>query len=198
MTVDVIAQHKSEYVAPREPALVVVGPGRYLTVSGTGDPSGSAFREAVGGLYACAYTIKFAKKKAKRRDFKVAMLEALWWAAGGARAALQPRDTWQWKLLLRVPPTVSSADLAAAIATLREKGRTVPAVRLETVAEGRAIQALHVGPYADEPATLEKMGAFARDHHLRFRGAHHEIYLSDPSRVPPERLRTILRHPVTG
>ena len=197
MSIDVIAQHKDEYVAPREPALVTVGPGRYLTISGTGDPSGDDFRDAVGGLYACAYTIKFAKK-AKRRDFKVAMLEALWWAAGGARAALQPRSTWQWKLLLRVPPTVSPADVAAAIATLREKGRPAPAVRLETIAEGRAVQALHVGPYADEPATLEKMGAFARDHHLRFRGAHHEIYLSDPRRVAPSRLRTILRHPVTG
>ena len=199
MTVDdQVAQHSDEYAMPRTPALVTVCAGQYLSATGAGAPGGAEFQAKLGALYGYAYTIKFAKKQAGTDSFKVAPLEALWWVAGGGQAFTAPKRSWRWKLLLRVPPSVHPADLRAARAALRAKGRPATGVRLETIAEGSSIQMLHVGAYGDEPGTIARMGAFAHEHHLRFRGRHHEIYLSDPRRVAPARLRTILRHPVAA
>ncbi len=193
---DVYKAHRDEYVAPKAPTLVRVGAGRYLTIAGKGDPNGAEFRRKVGALYGSAYTIKFARKKTGR-DFKVGLLEGLWWATGGGRMALtSPKRTWRWKLLMRVPDFVTPKDLRRALTELRAKNRPVAPVRLEPLREGRSVQVLHVGPYGDEPKTLARMDEFARAHGLRFRGRHHEIYLSDPRRVPASRVRTILRHPV--
>ncbi|HSW95054.1 MAG TPA: GyrI-like domain-containing protein [Patescibacteria group bacterium] len=97
-----------------------------------------------------------------------------------------------------MPSSVRPSDVRAARAALRAKGRPSTGVRLETIAEGSSVQMLHVGAYGDEPRTIARMDAFAHAHRLRLRGRHHEIYLSDPRRVPPARLRTILRHPVTA
>lgn len=196
--IDVFKQHKDEYAMPKEPALVNVGAGRYLTVSGKGSPSGKEFREKVGALYGSAYTVKFAAKKERGRDFKVGMLEGLWWAGGNGKNALQmPKKTWRWKLLIRVPDFVTASALAKAAKALREKKKPAGPVKLETIREGKSVQTLHVGSYASEPKTIAKMDAFAKAKRLRFRGKHHEIYLSDPRRVAASRLRTILRHPVT-
>jgi len=109
-----------------------------------------------------------------------------------------PRKEWKWKLLVRVPDFVSEQDLAGALADLHAKRKSGPIdeVHLETLHEGPGVQMLHVGPYADETRTLDQMEAFAEAQGLRFHGAHHEIYLSDPRRVAPERMKTILRHPV--
>jgi hypothetical protein len=108
-------------------------------------------------------------------------------------------DTLRWKLLIRVPGFVREKDLSVATAALAARGRGAsPRVRLERIEEGRCVQALHVGPYATEPTTLERMTAFAHGEGLALRGRHHEIYLSDPRRVEPARLRTILRARVKG
>jgi hypothetical protein len=133
--------------------------------------------------------------KAQGRDFKVAPLEGLWEGAYGPGA---DQETWSWKLLLRVPRFVQQPDLRRAREALlaKGKGEGVEAVRLEDLEEGRCIQVLHRGPYADEPATVDKMKDFARSHGLSPRGRHHEIYLSDPSRTAPARLKTVLRQPV--
>ncbi len=195
MKVDVYHEHRDEYVTPKQPALVRVGAGRYLTISGKGDPNGKEFENKLGSLYATAYTLKFAMKK-KGHDFKVGMLEGLWTAIGGKVAQALPTKTWRWKLVVRVPGFVTPAALAATLREMRERKGPVPPVKLETIREGKAVQMLHVGPYAEETRTIAKMRAFAKDHGLRFRGAHHEIYLSDPRRVAASRLRTILRHPV--
>lgn len=195
---DLFREHKDEYSLTQEPHLVDVGPGTYLTVTGRGEPGGEEFQKKLGALYGTAYTIKFDNKLRHGRDFKVGMLEGLWWTkAGGENFLEAPRTAWRWKLLLRVPSYVTARAVTAALKTLKQKGKRVAAVKRETIREGRALQALHVGAYADEPRTLERMDAFAREHRLRFRGKHHEIYLSDPRRVPPSRMRTILRHPVT-
>jgi hypothetical protein len=110
----------------------------------------------------------------------------------------QPPDTWNWKLLMRVPEFIKAADVKAAIRTLEKKGKAPGAaeVYLEKLNEGTCVQMLHVGPYATEEETIAQMMAFANEQGLAFHGLHHEIYLSDPRRVPPQRLRTILRHPV--
>ena len=195
-TLDLFTQHKDEYAMPKEPALVTVRPGRYLTVSGVGAPGSQEFQAKLGALYGHAYTIKFARKNAGADDFKVGVLEGLWWVPGGATWLSAPKRSWRWKLLIRVPEFVQDDDVRAARAALRAKGRPATGVKLETIAEGPSVQVLHVGSYGNERRTIARMDAFAHDRRLRFRGRHHEIYLSDPRRVPAARLRTILRHPV--
>ena len=196
MKLDLYRRYKSEYVAPKNPALVRVGPARYLSVSGRGDPNGPGFGAAVGALYAMAFTIKMAKKAAKK-DYAVAKLEGLWW--GGRRGALlidAPRRTSRWKVLIRVPTFVTAADLARARRELLRRGKPGGTVRLEALREGRVVQLLHVGPYDQEHESLGRMEEFAHARRLRLAGRHHEIYLSDPRRVAPAKLRTILRRPV--
>jgi hypothetical protein len=196
MKLDLNRRHKGEYVAPRNPALVRVGPARYLSVSGRGDPNGPGFGAAVGALYGVAFTIKMAKKAAKK-DYVVTKLEGLWW--GGKRGRLlidAPRRTWRWKVLIRVPTFVTAPDLVRAKRELVRRGKSGGTVRLESLREGRVVQLLHVGPYDREHESLGRMEEFARARGVRLTGRHHEIYLSDPRRVAPARLRTILRRPV--
>ena len=154
----------------------------------------------VGAMYGSAFTVKMTSKFAGR-DYKVNQLEGLWWVAGageGRNFLHVPRDQWCWTLLIRTPDFITSADLDAARAALLAKGKgpETQEVRLEPLAEGLCVQMLHVGPYQDESRTIEALEAFAAEQGLVFHGRHHEVYLSDPRRVPPERLRTILRHPV--
>jgi hypothetical protein len=194
--VDLFREHRDEYAMPTSPALIRTGPGRYLAVAGTGGPQGAEFQRKVGALYGCAYTIKFAQKKTGK-DFKVGVLEGLWWTErGGTDWLASPKSEWRWKLLIRVPEFVGARDLHAALKVLRAKRGEVEEVKLETIREGRVVQMLHVGAYADEPRSVAAMDEFVRAKGMRYRGAHHEIYLSDPRRVAPSRLRTILRHPV--
>jgi len=195
---DLYKLHAAEYVIPRTPRLVETKPAKYLVIAGSGDPNGPAFGEKVGALYAVAFTVKMARKKAGR-DYKVAGLEGLWWGVGRAKWMIaQTRDQWRWKLLIRAPDFITVKDVAAAAKALltRGKGKAVAQVKLETVREGCCVQMLHIGPYADESPTMDAMLGFAKANGLRFTGRHHEIYLSDPRRVRPEKLRTILRHPV--
>jgi hypothetical protein len=194
--VDVFARHRDEYSATRLPQIVTTGPGRYLSIQGRGEPGGVPFREQVGALHGMAWTLKTAMK-ARGMDFKIPPLEGLWWPAGGG-ARDGTGGEWSWKLLMRVPNFVKRRDLDPAAKALEAKGRAggVREVRIEELREGRCIQALHVGSYATEPETLDRMRRAAADLGLAFHGRHHEIYLSDPRRVAPERLRTILRMPV--
>ena len=196
---DLFKKHKAEYVAPKKPVLVKLGPAKYLSVEGRGEPSGVAFQVAIGALYAVAFTIKMTRKFAGKGDYKVAWLEGLWWGPNKAApfAVKSPAD-WRWKLLIRTPTFVAVRDLARAQQALLAKGKApeVRKVKLETIREGKCVQMLHVGPYEREAPTLEAMHDFAHAEGLEFRGVHHEIYLSDPRRVPPAKLRTILRHSV--
>jgi len=197
-TPDLEAANRSSLAATREPAVLDVPPGRFLVAEGTGDPSGEAFHAAIGAIYGVAWTVKMTgKREDARRDFKVGALEGLWWGGAPGDSAAK-RRRWRWKLLIRVPGFVTTADVRRARAALAAKGRAAGDVGLERFAEGRAVQVLHVGPYADEPETLARLEAFAREQGLAFDGAHHEIYLSDPTRTAPAKLRTILRHAVRG
>lgn len=187
---------KAEYVTPRTPAVVTTTPARYLTIGGRGSPKGVSFQTALDALYGVAFTIKMAKKLAGR-DYAVAKLEGLWWGGERGKLIIDSRpSTWRWKLMIRVPDFIAPADLHRARRGLAERGRKVEAVRLERLREGRVVQLLHVGPYDREHGSIGEMREFARTHGLRFHGRHHEIYLSDPRRVAPSKLRTILRQPV--
>jgi hypothetical protein len=192
---DLYATHKHEYIAPRTPVLLTVKPAVYLAIDGQGDPGGARFTAAIGALYAVAFTIKMTRKFAGKRDYAVAKLEAQWFMEGESKV---PRKAWRWKLLIRTPPFIKARDLEQAVATLLGKGKSpeVREVRVETICEGRCVQMLHVGPYEREGETIAIMRTFAETKGVGVVGPHHEIYLSDPRRVAPARLRTILREPV--
>ncbi|MBI1853831.1 MAG: GyrI-like domain-containing protein [Planctomycetes bacterium] len=195
---DLYKAHKADYAATRKPAIVDVGKATYLAIAGKGEPGGAAFNASVGALYAVAFTIKMAKKHAGR-DYAVSKLEGLWWTSSGKHDfSREPKSTWRWKLLIRTPAFVTKADVRDAQVALMKKGKgsEVEDVALEAIDEGRCVQVLHVGPYDAEAPTIEGMKAFGAANGLAPRGLHHEIYLSDPRRVPPTKLKTILRMPV--
>ncbi len=197
---NLVKAHKAEYVTPLTPTLVHVGPALYLAVDGEGNPNGPGFEEAVGALYGVAYTIKMRKKR-EGTEYAVAPLEGLWWAADLTKVVPgKPDPSWRWTALIRTPDFIADEDLELAQAELEWKKKGGPAlrcVRLERLEEGDCVQMLHVGPYATEPATGSAMHGFAAAQGRTLRGRHHEIYMSDPRRTPPERLKTILRQPVS-
>jgi hypothetical protein len=197
-TLDLYAAHRDEYAAPTTPVIVDVGPARYLGITGRGEPGGQAFTEAVGALYNVAFTLKMARKFAGT-VYTVSKLEALWWGSGPDDDFMfQPRDQWNWQLLIRTPDFVTTTELGDAISTLVGRGKParVRDVALVTIEEGSCVQMLHVGPYTEEWRSLESMHALAEREGREVHGRHHEIYLSDPRRVAPAKLRTILRLPV--
>jgi hypothetical protein len=194
---DLYKLHHGEYVSPRKPALVDVKPAKYLAIGGRGAPGGPDFQAKLQALYNVAFTIKMARKSAGR-DYAVCKLEGLWWGSAKKADGMAPA-AWNWKLLIRTPDFISKQDLELATQKLKSKGKpaTVGDVKLESIEEGRCVQMLHVGPYDREAGTIQQMEQFAESRGLSFRGLHHEIYLSDPRRVTPDRLKTILRHPVS-
>jgi hypothetical protein len=196
--IDLYKVHEADYAAPRAPALVTVGKAKYLAIAGQGAPGSETFSAAIGALYGVAYTAKMTRKFSGGQDYVVCKLEAQWWGEDGPDFSAAPPEAWRWKLMIRTPDFVTRKDLAQAINTLLKRGKEteVERVALESVAEGRCVQMLHVGPYEKEPETIDAMKAFAASRGLQFRGLHHEIYLSDPRRVAPAKLKTILRMPV--
>lgn len=194
--IDLYKQHAAEYVTPKAPVLLAIKPASYLAISGQGAPGGERFKAAVGALYNVAFTIKMARKFAGQQDYAVSKLEGLWFLDPADPPAA--RDTWRWKLMIRTPAFVSRRERDRAIATLLAKGKPpdVGDVTLERIAEGRCVQMLHIGPYDGEAESIALMRAHAAAQGLALGEPHHEIYLSDPRRVPAARLRTILREPV--
>jgi hypothetical protein len=194
---DLYATFAAEYVAKKEPVLVDVGPAQYLAIDGRGKPGSPVFQAKIGALYNVAFTTKMARKFAGR-DYAVSKLEGLWWGSGTASFLDEPASTWNWTLLIRTPAFITVDEVNAAVQRLLDKGKAadVGDVRLETLAEGLCVQMLHVGPYDNEPESLARMHAFGKSERLTFHKRHHEMYLSDPRRVEPASLRTILRLPV--
>jgi hypothetical protein len=201
---DLVKQLKPLYApSAKHPAIVEVPGLSYLMVDGRGDPAtAEAYQDAVEALYGSAYKLKFALRKVDpERDFKVAPLEGQWWAdvEQPNRDELQAdRDAWNWTMMIAVPDGVTAAEVAAAVEAAARR-RPLPAagrLRLERFDEGLAAQIMHIGPYADEAPTIERLHAFAAEQGYELRGRHHEIYLGDPRRTAPERLKTVLRHPV--
>lgn len=189
------------YTAKRDtPQVVDVPDLRYLMIDGHGDPNTPAYGAAVSALYPVAYTLKFAGRNDLGRDHVVMPLEGLWWAEDmDTFTAARDKTRWDWTLLIMVPDWITAEMFGAAVERVRSKQRPerLADVRLETLSEGRCVQALHIGAYDDEAALLRHMHEeFIPAQGLRMVGRHHEIYLSDPRRVEPGRRRTILRQPV--
>lgn len=196
-----------QFYAPKtEPALVDLPPMRFLMIDGQGDPNeeNGAYQKAVGLLYGLAYTLKMAGKGSDRPqgyfDYSVAPLEGLWHMANGMQGVdLANKGGFAWTAMIRQPEFVTDAVFAWAKAeVLRKKKLDASAVTLGTYAEGLCVQCLHIGPYSAEPATVAHMEAFLRAQRLTPDYAHrrhHELYLQDPKRTAPEKLKTILRIP---
>lgn len=162
--------------------------------------SSPAFSEAMMGLYGAAYTLKFMSKLRKENpiDYGVMGLEGLWWVEDGQFNISKP-DNWHWRVMILQPEHINAEMFQEALGQLRKKKGDQPVfdrLRLERFREGLCVQVMHIGPYAAEPATVARMEAFAAEKGYRLCGMHHEIYLGDPMRTAPEKLKTVLRHPV--
>ncbi|MGE0373253.1 MAG: GyrI-like domain-containing protein [Gammaproteobacteria bacterium] len=172
---------------------------RYVMVDGQGDPNTApAYKCAIEWLYLVSYAMKFAARRELGKDYVVPPLEGLWWAENPADFVARRKDRWHWVMMIMVPDFVGQDIYAAVLAKTGAKlGEPPDTLRLETLTEGLSLQTLHIGSYDDEGAIL----AYLHDElmpteKLVFNGRHHEIYLSDPRRTAPGKLKTILRQPV--
>jgi hypothetical protein len=211
MTTTIAAQEKLDlaklrpeaFRAGTEPVLVTMEPAYYLVLRGRGDPNDpqGCFQKAIAALYSVAFPLKM-RYKAMALDYKMPPLEALWWEYG--TFGDQRRDIaslgpdWCWKAMLMVPDYVQPEVFEAVKAEqLRKKGlEAIGKVEFELVEEGLCVQAMHDGPYAEEPRTIKAMRRLMEKAGLRACGQHHEVYFSDPHRTAPQKLRTLLRQPV--
>jgi hypothetical protein len=196
--IDLKREQKPLFQARKTPGWVDVPSLNYLTIEGTGAPAGPAFAEAIPAIYSAAYTLKFGLKKSGELDYPVMPLQAFWWMAGNGGALDQKRpDDWRWKLMILTPDDVTPEMLERAVTQAAEKkpelAGVLGRVRLERFEEGPCAQVLHVGPYAAEQPTIDALHQFITAAGRKPAGRHHEIYLSDPNRTAPERLKTIIR-----
>ena len=207
MAFDFKKEYKELYAPKKGPGIIEVPPITYVAVRGSGDPNeeDGAYQQAIAVLYAISYTIKMSKKGVRQIDgyvdFVVPPLEGFWWQEGIEGADYAHKETFNWTAVIRLPDFVTCEvfDWAVQEATKKKKIDCSIAEYLQ-VDEGLCVQCLHVGSYDDEPATVEAMDAFAREQgyviDLSQDRRHHEIYLSDARKVAPEKLKTIIRHPI--
>jgi len=175
---------------------------QYLMIDGHGDPNSSAeFQQAIEALYPIAYKIKFASKQTLGKDYVVMPLEGLWWAEDMSTfTSARDKSQWDFTLMIMQPDWITKEMFDAAVKKVSEKNppANLSNVRFETLEEGKCVQTLHVGSFDDEAAILQQMhDEFVPQHGLKLAKKHHEIYLSDFRKVTPDKLRTILRQPVT-
>ena len=170
---------------------------KHIVVDGAGAPGGEAFQQAMGVIYNLVYATKFRAKKSLKKDYDVMAPEGLWWMKGKTFDSTRP-DRWLWSLRIVVPDFVNEKLFSETVEEVRRKKNPpgLEKARLEAFEEGLCLQIMHVGPYSAETESIAKMDAFAKDHGYKMVGKHHEIYLGDPRRAAPSKLRTILRHPV--
>jgi len=194
---DLKKEYKTYYKAKTIPEVVEFGEIPFLTIEGKGEPGGKEFTSKVEALYSLAYGVKNLCKK-QGKDFVVPNLEGLWWVESDKHALDVPRGEWRWKLLIRMPEFVTSEIVEKAkVEVIKRRGiELVDEIKFEKLTEGKCVQVLHIGPYSTEPESLAKMRKLMEEKNLVENGLHHEIYLSDPRRVPEEKWKTILRQPV--
>ncbi len=184
----------------KEFAIVDVPAMRFLMVDGKGDPrSAQSYEEAIAALYSVSYPLKFASKKQLARDYVVPPLEGLWWADDMMAFVEDRRDDWKWTMMIMVPDWIAPSMIDEAVEAAKAK-KDLPALTLlrhEMFEEGRCVQILHIGPYSEEGPVLARLhDEFMPANGLTYNGRHHEIYLGDPRKTAPEKLKTVLRQPV--
>ena len=184
----------------KEVSVVDVPEMIFLMIDGQGDPNTSQeYQEAVEALYAVAYQLKFlVKKRDPQLDYVVPPLEGLWWCENMSEFNIDDKDAWEWIAMIAEPEHVTQTVFLEAIEQVKAK-KDLPAlakIRLERFHEGLAAQIMHIGPFSAEGPTIDRLHAFVRENGYKLRGKHHEIYLSDPRRTAPEKLKTVIRQPV--
>jgi hypothetical protein len=199
--IPVSADDRTLYQPPAVPVLVRVPAFTFVMVDHIGDPAMSPdYRAAIAAVYAVSYPVVMALRQAGQRELKVRPLEGLWWAGdpGAFNPARQDRASWRLTMMIRQPDNVPAEVYYAAFAKMAAKTSTEVAarVRVEHFDEGLCAQLTHYGPYAVESTSIVRLHGFAAARGLRPRGRHHEIYLSDPRRGAPGKMRTVLRQPV--
>jgi hypothetical protein len=193
---------KPYYDAKPAPVFVEVPAMKFLMIDGKGNPNTSAdYAEVLQTLYAVAYTLKFKVKKEMGIDYPVMALEGLWWGEDMNLFSAEKKDDWLWTMMISTPEVITP-ELVEAAKT--EAGRkkplaALPRLRFETFVEGTSVQLMHIGPYSAETENIQRLHAFIHANGYAFdgkAGKHHEIYLSDPRKAAPEKLKTIIRQPV--
>jgi len=200
MAIDVKKEMKAFYQPPTSPVLIDVPEMNFIMLDGEGHPDSEVFQQTIQTLYSVAYTIKFAIKKQRTgEEFVVPPLEGLWWTAGESEFDMGNKNNWAWTLMIMQPDFVTAEIFRAAIVEIQKKKdlELLHKVTFEKFHEGLSVQLMHIGPYSDEPVNIKKMHDFAAESGFKIHGKHHEIYLGDPRRTAPEKLKTVLRQPIT-
>ena len=207
MAFDFKKEYKEFYMPKGKPEIVTVPKANYIAVRGKGDPNdeGGAYQQAVGILYAVAYTLKMSYKTDYRIegffDYVVPPLEGFWWQDGVGGIDYSDKSTFNWISVIRLPDFVTQKDFDWATGEA-EKKKHLDCSKAEflTIDEGLCVQIMHIGPFDNEPATVSMMNAYLLENGYEndFSGSrlHHEIYLSDARKVAPEKWKTVIRHPI--
>lgn len=207
MAFDFKKEYKEFYLPKRKPSIVEIPAMNYVAVRGQGDPNaeGGEYKASIELLYGIAYTIKMSKKGDRRIDgyfdFVVPPLEGFWWQEGVEGVDYARKEGFKFVSVIRLPDFVSREDFAWAVdEATRKKRRDFSKVEFLTVDEGLCVQCMHVGSYDDEPATVTLMHEYLEDQgyvlDITDERLHHEIYLNDARKVAPEKLKTVIRHPI--
>ena len=207
MAFDFKKEYKEFYMPKAQPSIVTVPPMNYLAVRGQGDPNeeGGAYKEAIGLLYSIAFTIRMSRKSSRQiegfYDYVVPPLEGFWWQDGVQGIDYAHKENFEWISVIRLPDFVTKADFDWAIEeAARKKNTDFSKVEFLQVDEGLCVQCMHIGPYDDEPATVDMMHRYMEEQgytlDISDTRRHHEIYLSDARRVAPQKLKTVIRHPI--
>lgn len=207
MAFDYKKEYKEFYLPPKKPGIVTVPPMNYIAVRGKGNPNieGGEYKQSIGLLYAIAFTIKMSKKGNHQMegyfDYVVPPLEGFWWQDNSKVIDYTRKEDFHFISIIRLPDFVTREEFDWAVEeAARKKKQDFSKVEFLTYDEGLCVQCMHIGSYDDEPETVDKMHAFMREQGYELditdKRFHHEIYLSDARRVAPERLRTVVRHPV--
>lgn len=207
MAFDYKKEYKEFYLPGKKPQIVEIPPMNYIAVRGEGNPNeeNGAYKQAIGILYAVAFTIKMSPKTGYKIegyfDYVVPPLEGFWWSEGENEIDYSHKEKFQWISAIRLPDFVSKKDFDWAVKEVeRKKKADYSKAEFLTIQEGLCLQVMHIGSYDDEPATIALMDDFLEkngyDKDITDERRHHEIYLSDPRRVVPERCKTVIRHPI--
>ena len=185
---------------PKQPALVNVPEMNFIMIDGEGDPNTSQqYQDALSVLYSVAYTLKFMLKKSELAiEYPVMPLEGLWWADDVVQFCMTNKDALKWTMMIMQPEFVTDHHVQQAIEQVGRKRDlpTLSLLRFESFAEGLSAQIMHLGSYADEAPTIQRLHVFIPENGYELHGKHHEVYLSDPHKIAPARLKTIIRQPV--
>jgi hypothetical protein len=198
--VDYKKELKHLYGSSSKKVVIVEVPSmNYFMVDGEGGPAAESYQQAIEALYGLSFTVKLNVKKGVGPDYTVMPLEGLWWAKDITAFSADRKDEWQWKMMIMQPDHVTAKHVNAATKQLREKKNplALDKIRFESYHEGPSVQILHIGPYDDEGPTIAQMHKFIDENGYQLHMKHHEIYLSDPRRSKPEKLKTVLRQPIT-